>query len=142
MQVMKTFASACTLIVLGLFVAAAAPSMPSVLKPVADPGIYSGTAAGREATFFVAANRTSLRNVSIPLTDLACAPIGTGANDTTFFIAKAPIKLRGTFSAKGTQSGVFAGYPAQFSYVFSGRLSRATKTHTGTAAGTFRQTIR
>ena len=139
---MKTLASICALTVVVLLAAAGAPSMSSVLKPVADPGIYSGLGAGRPVTFFVTASRTSLRDVAIPLTDLACAPRGGGGNDYTFFIAKAAIKPGGAFSAKGAQSGVFSGYPAQFSYIFAGRFAKATKVRSGTAAGTFRTTIR
>ena len=139
---MKALTSICSLAVLGLFVAAGAPGMSDALKPVADPGIYSGLGAGRPLTFFVTASRTSLRDVAIPLTDLACAPRGGGANDYTFFIAKALIKPGGAFSAKGVQSGFFAGAPAQFSYVFAGRLTKATKVRSGTGAGTFRTTIR
>jgi hypothetical protein len=134
-------AIAISVAALGLSTAAAAPSM-SVSKPVADPGNYSGIGYGRALTFFVAPSHRSLLNVSMPSTGLACAPGGGGTNDTSFGIAKTAIGLKGSFSAKGAQNGIFAGYPARLSYSFAGRFSKATKLHTGTAAGTFREDIR
>ena len=113
----------------------------SVLKPVADAGTYTGTAGGFSVTFFVAPSRTSVVNISVPLTGLACSPGGAGANDRTFVIAKAVIR-NGTFNAKGSQSGAFGGYAARFSYSFSGRFTKATKQHTATAAGSFRDDVR
>jgi hypothetical protein len=137
---MKTLATIVVVTVLGPSAATAALSM-SVVKPVADPGIYTGTAAGRPVAFFVSSSGRSLLDVSIPLTDLACAPAGSGANDA-LIVLKAAIKPGGAFSARGSQSGAFAGFPARYSYSFVGRFSRATKLHTGTAAGTFREDIR
>jgi hypothetical protein len=113
----------------------------SVLKPVADAGTYTGTAGGYPVTFFVAPSRSSVVNISVPLTGLACSPGGAGANDRTFVIAKAAIR-NGTFNAKGSQSGVFGGYAARFSYSLSGRFTKATKQHTATAAGSFRDDVR
>jgi len=138
---MKTLAIILGVTVLGLSAAVAARSM-SVAKPVADPGIYTGAAAGRAVAFFVSPSSRSLLNLSIPVTDLACTPGGGGANDSTFGIAKIAIRSHGSFGAKGSQSGVFGGYAARYAYSFGGRFSKATKLHTGTAAGTFREDIR
>jgi hypothetical protein len=140
-RLMKALAFVTSLLILGVFAGAAAPST-SLTKPVADAGIYTGAAAARSLAFFVSPGGRSLRDIAVSLTDLGCAPVGNGANDTTFVIPKTAIALRGSFSAKGTQSGVFSGYQARFDYSFAGRFSKATKLHTGTAAGTFREDIR
>jgi hypothetical protein len=137
---MKTLAVIVLGAALGMSGATGALSM-SVVKPVADPGIYAGTAAGRQVAFFVSSSGRSLRDVSIALTDLACAPSGSGAGDA-LVIANAAIKPGGAFSARGSQTGSYQGFAAQYTYSFAGRFSRATKTHTGTAAGTFRESIR
>jgi hypothetical protein len=134
-------AIAISVAVLGLPTAAAAPSM-SVTKPVADTGSYTGVAAGRAVTFFVAPGSRRVLNLAIPLTGLYCSPGGGGTSDTSFVIAKTAIGLKGAFNVKGAQNGIFGGYPARFSYSFAGRFSKATKLHTGTAAGTFREDIR
>ncbi len=137
---MKTLAIIAVVTLLGLSVATGALSR-LVVKPVADPGIYTGTAAGHAVAFFVSGSGRSLLDVSISPTTLACAPSGGGANDA-LIILKAAIRPGGAFSARGSQTGAFAGFPARFSYSFAGRFSRATKLHTGTAAGTFREDIR
>jgi hypothetical protein len=138
---MRAFGLIAGLLVLGLSAAATAPSM-SVVKPTADAGIYTGAANGRALAFFVSPSGRSMVDLTLAFTDLACAPVGNGANDTTFVIPKAAITQRGSFSAKGSQSGYFGGRAARFSYAFAGRFSKATKLHTGTAAGTFREDVR
>lgn len=138
---MKAFALVASLLVSGLSAATSAPSM-SVAKPVADAGIYTGTAVGRSLAFFVSPGGRRVVDITVTLTDLACAPAGNGASDTTFVISNAAITQRGSVNAKGTQNGFFGGYAARFSYSFAGRFSKATKLHTGTAAGTFREDIR
>jgi hypothetical protein len=121
---------------------AVAANSTSQAKPVADSGIYTGTAGGYGLTFFVAPSGRTLVNVSAPYSALACTPGGAAIADTTFTIPKITIRPKGSFSAKGSQTGYSSGYEAKFSYSFSGRFTRATKQHTGTAAGTFREDIR
>ena len=138
---MRTLAIFIGVAVLGVSAAVAAPSM-SAAKPVADAGNYAGIAGGYAVTFFVSPGSRSVLNVSIPDTSLACAPGGGAVADTTFAIPKAALRRNGSFSAAGSQNGVAAGNPARFSYSFAGRFSRATKQHTATATGTFREDLR
>jgi hypothetical protein len=137
----KTLALIIGVTALSLAAAVGAASM-SAAKPVADPGIYTGTAAGYGLAFFVAPSGRNVVDVSAPYAGLACSPGGGGISDTTFNIPKIAIRPKGSFSAKGNQTGYSSGYAAKFSYSFAGRFTKATKQHTGTAAGTFREDIR
>jgi hypothetical protein len=134
----------CALFVLLGLAAGAAPGQVSrtAAKAVADPGAYSGVAGGRALAFFVAPGGRKLVNVSMPQTVLTCTPGGGAIADFTFAIPKGAVRSYGVFSAAGSQSGVYGGYPAQYSYSFSGRFSKATKLHTGTGAGIVREDMR
>jgi hypothetical protein len=128
---------------LGLAVAGVAPGQRSrTLAPSADPGAYSGLGGGRALAFFVAPGGKKVVNVSMPQTALSCTPGGGGVADYTFAIQGATVRPTGVFSAEGSQTGVFSGYSVQYSYSFSGRFSKATKQHTGTAAGILREDMR
>lgn len=126
---------------LALSIAAAAPGSRAS-KPLADAGAYTGFGGGRALAFFVAPGGRKVVNISMPQTALSCTPGGGGIGDYTFAIGSATIRPNGVFSAEGSQSGIFGGYTAQFSYSFSGRFSAATKQHTGTAAGIVREDMR
>ena len=56
-------------------------------------------------------------------------------------ILKAAIKSDGSFTAKGSQDGAFAGTNAKFTYSFTGYFEGATPAGPLTAAGTFREDI-
>ena len=115
---------------------------PAPQKTVAEPGSYSGgTLQGSTLTFFVPAGGASMVNISIPRVVIACTPPGPFPTVDHLEISKTAIKRNGSFTAKTTQNGVFAGVRAKFTYSFAGRLQRATAAGAATAAGTFREDI-
>ena len=113
---------------------------PHQTTAVAVPGSYSGSSRGNYGTisFFVAPGGTSLLNVTVPNLGIACAPAGSFPSSYNLGILETTINPNGSFTATGTQKGVFAGGGAIFSYSFSGRFQRATAAGPATAAGTFR----
>jgi hypothetical protein len=138
---MKTLAIITGVIVLGLS-AAAAGSSTSVAKPVADAGHYAGRGVdGSPLTFFVSPGSRNVLNISIPGTVLPCSPGGGYRTDDTFAILKTVLRPGGSFRAKGSQNGVSGNDAVRFSYSFAGRFSKATKQHTATATGSFREDI-
>jgi hypothetical protein len=128
---------------LGLLVAGAAPGkLSQTAARLADPGAYTGFGGGRQLAFFVAPSGRTVVNMWMPQTALSCTPGGGGVGDYTFAIPRATIRPNGVFSAEGSQTGVFSGFSATWNYSFSGRFSKATKQHTGTAAGIVREDMR
>jgi len=90
--------------------------------------------------FYVASSQASLQDVSIPYVYLDCAP-GGGTVTEPFQIAAVPLKSSGSFTATTTQSGVYAGYPATFTYNFRGNFHGVAPSGAARAAGTFRETL-
>jgi hypothetical protein len=111
--------------------------------PVAEPGSYAGANRqnGNPITLFVTANRKSVLNISIPVVTIACTPPGRFPRYDRLGILKAAVEPGGSFVAKGSQTGVFAGTRARFTYSFRGRFQRATASRAATAAGQFREDI-
>ncbi|MGD0687092.1 MAG: hypothetical protein ABSA03_18485, partial [Streptosporangiaceae bacterium] len=91
-------------------------------------------------TFYVAASQTSLQDISIPVVYLDCSP-GGGTVTEPFQIASVPLKSSGSFTATTTQSGVYRGYPATFTYNFRGNFHGVAPSGAARAAGTFRETL-
>nr|WP_270887928.1 IPT/TIG domain-containing protein [Pedococcus sp. 5OH_020] len=107
----------------------------------APPGSYTGSdGQSRPLTFFVSAPGTALQDVSVPTVDLACVPDGAAAFDK-IQIASIALNADGSFASTTTQSGVFAGHPATFTYVFNGHLAGATTGGAQKLAGTLRESI-
>jgi hypothetical protein len=92
-------------------------------------------------TFYVSASKTSLQDISIPYVFLDCAPKGDANPTEPLGIASAPLKTDGSFTATTTQTGVYAGYPAKFTYTFRGNFHGAGPTGAARAAGTFQETM-
>ena len=106
-----------------------------------EPGSYSGlTSQGRPLSFDVSTDRASVQNMSIPAVGLSCTPGGANAFDQ-LAIASAAAKADGSFSAAKTRTGVFAGFPARFTYSFTGTFHGAGQNNAPRAAGSFRETI-
>ena len=60
---------------------------------------------------------------------------------TTFGILKTGINRDGSFTAKTSQDGVFAGTKAKFTYTFTGYFQGVNASGAATAAGMFREDI-
>jgi hypothetical protein len=120
------------------------PKQTAAGRPVAEPGSYSGANPqnGYGFTFFVSTTGLRIENVSIPYVKVACTPAATGAPALDHLgILTGTVTRKGSFAAKGSQKGVFGGFPATFTYRFSGRLSPAGAAGRATAAGSFREDI-
>ena len=104
-------------------------------------GSYTGaTWQGFGLTFYVSSNRTSLQDIALPAVNLDCTP-GNGGTSSELSIASAAISSDGSFTGKATQSGVFEGFPATFTYLFRGKFHSLNPAGVLRAAGTFSETI-
>jgi hypothetical protein len=92
--------------------------------------------------FYVSSSRTSLQDISIPTVYLTCAPRGDPNPAEPFGIAAAALKPDGSFTATTTQTGVYAGYPAKFTYTFQGNFHGVGPSGAARAAGTFQETLK
>jgi hypothetical protein len=116
------------------------PPQPTSLPPV---GSYTATNPqnGQSITFYVSANQASLQDISIPFVGLTCAPPGDANPTEPLGIAAAPLKPSGSFTATTTQTGVYLGHPAKFTYTFQGNFHGVGPSGAARAAGTFRETM-
>ena len=92
-------------------------------------------------TFYVSSSKTSLQDISIPFVGLDCAPPGDANPDEPLGIAAIPLKSDGSFTATTTETGVYAGFPAKFTYTFRGNFHGVGPSGAARAAGTFRETM-
>ena len=112
-------------------------------KYIAAPGAYSGqTSQGGTGgvSFFVAPGGASLLNISIPSTAVLCTPGGSKYDDQ-LWISQAAIKPNGSFTATGSQVGVWVSYQATFTYSLAGNFEAATAKGPASAAGSFRENV-
>ena len=118
----------------------AQPPQTTSLPPV---GSYTATNPqnNEPITFYVSASKTSLQDISIPFVFLDCAPPGDANPTLPLGIAAIPLKSNGSFTATTTQTGVYAGFPAKFTYTFRGNFHGAGPSGAARAAGTFRETM-
>src|SRR5207302_732908 len=115
------------------------PQTPATSSPPA--GSYSGrTSQGWGVSFYVSSDHSSVQNVSIPTVGLSCSPGGATPSDQLAF-ASVAIAADGSISATKSQSGVFAGFPAKFTYSFQGNFHGAGSSGAPRAAGSFRETV-
>jgi hypothetical protein len=105
-------------------------------------GSYTATnpQSGLPITFYVSSSQTSLQDISIPTVYLDCAPGNAGPAEP-LGIASAPLKPDGSFTVTTTQTGVYAGYPAKFTYTLQGNFHGVGPSGAPRAAGTFRETM-
>jgi hypothetical protein len=91
--------------------------------------------------FYVSSDRASVQDISIPTVYLTCAPGSGSAFGEPLGIPAAPLKPDGSFTATTTETGVYAGFPAKFTYTFAGNFHGAGPSGAARAAGTFRETM-
>ena len=105
-------------------------------------GSYKGTNPQNNypITFYVSADQTSLQDISIAAVGLSCAPGGANPFEP-FGMATVPLNSNGSFTATTTQTGVYNGFPAKFTYTFQGNFHGAGPSGAARAAGTFRETM-
>jgi hypothetical protein len=112
---------------------------PTLQKSVAEPGTYSLYNGSR--TFFVAPGGRSVLNIAIAVS-VTCTPAASSAPSSDYLaIARAAIGRGGSFAGKASQSGLFAGFPATFTYSFAGHFTAATASGAASTAGSFREDI-
>ena len=91
-------------------------------------------------TFYVSSSQTSLQDISIPTVYLDCAP-GNASASQPFGIASVPLASNGSFNTTTTQTGVYNGFPAKFTYTFRGNFHGVDPSGAARAAGTFQETM-
>ena len=120
-------------------------AVTAVLVTASHPpaGSYSATNPqnNEPITFYVSSGQTSVQDISVPFVGLTCAPPGDANPTEPLGIAAAPIKSNGSFTATTTQTGVYAGFPAKFTYTFRGNFHGVAPSGAARAAGTFRETL-
>ena len=116
-------------------VAAVTASRPPV-------GSYKGTNPqdSYPITFYVSADQTSLQDISIAAVGLSCAPGGANPFEP-FGMATVPLNSNGSFTATTTQTGVYNGFPAKFTYTFQGNY-QGLRSGVPTVTGTFKETLK
>jgi hypothetical protein len=113
------------------------PKLPSALVPV--QGDYSGyTSQGYRTPFSMASG--GLVNISIPATSVTCAPDGSRYQDQ-LAIAHGVVNPDGSFTATGSQTGVFGGQSATFDYSFGGNYEGLSTTGVPQAVGSMREDV-
>ena len=124
------------------FVGAKTQPQSPVQSALAEPGSYRGRhVGGYPVSFFVAAGGSSVLNLSIPTVFIACTPSGAYPSTDHLEILKTAIKRDGSFTATASQTGVFAGVKATFTYSVTGQFQKAAAGSAATAAGSYRQDI-
>ncbi len=127
--------------VVGAQFTAPTASVQPVSHSVAVPGAYAGyTSQGFRGSFLITPGGGSIRNISVAATAVACVPGGSRYQDL-FWIPEATVKANGSFAATGSQTGVWAGYKASFSYSFMGNLEAATAKGPARGTGSLRENI-
>jgi len=81
-----------------------------------DPDTDYG--AGDPITFYVASSGRELENIAMTYVTVYCTE--TTATQDHLTLSSAAVSATGAFSGSETQSGVFAGTAAKFTYVFKG----------------------
>ena len=102
-----------------------------------DPDTDYG--AGDPITFYVASSGRELENIA--MTDVTVYCTETTATQDHLTLSSAAVSATGAFSGSETQSGVFAGTAAKFTYVFKGDFEGKNPNDIQRAAGTFEETI-
>ena len=107
-------------------------------------GSYSATNPqnNEPITFYVSSGQTSVQDISVPFVGLTCAPPGDANPTEPLGIAAAPIQPSGSFTATTTQAGVYAGFPATFTYTFQGNYQGLNPSGVPTVTGTFQETLK
>jgi hypothetical protein len=119
----------------------AQPTQPTTLPP---RGSYKGTALGvnygAPVKFYVSGNQAQLQDLSIPTLYLNCMP-GNASPSNAIVLPAITLASNGSFNTTSTQSGVWNGNPATFTYVFRGHFHGVDASGTPRAAGLVRETV-
>jgi hypothetical protein len=99
------------------------------------PGDYTGS----YVSFSVAPGGTTMLNVSRPGTLVNCDP--TGSYNDNLTVSHVAIKPNGSFSSTTSQTAVFNGAEAKFTYTFAGAFEGTTPTGPSTVSGIYREDI-
>jgi hypothetical protein len=122
----------------------ATPSAAGNTQSASPPpaGSYTGTnpQSNLPFTFYVSGSQTTLQDISIPIVYLTCAP-GAATSQDHLGIASTPLNPNGSFSATVAQRGIYDGYPATYTYTFSGNFHGEAPSGAARAAGSFRETL-
>jgi hypothetical protein len=111
-------------------------------QPTSPPpfGSYSGgDTQNRALTFYVSANGGSLQDVSVPVVDVSCLPASN--SDDKIQIGSIPVNADGSFSSTTQQTGVWAGHPATFTYLFQGHVHGVNAAGNARLAGQLRESV-
>ncbi len=88
----------------------------------------------------MSSSRKNLQDIAIPYVFLDCTPgHATPYNELT--IAAATLSSTGSFTGTATQTGVFAGQTATFTYLFRGNFHSLNPSGVPRAAGTLKEKI-
>jgi hypothetical protein len=125
----------------GMAGTASAAAVTAAHPPV---GSYTGTNPqnNEPITFYVSASRTSLQDISVPFVNLTCTPSGDANPDQPIGIAAIPLNSNGSFAATTTQTGVYAGHTAKYTYTFRGNYQGLNSSGVPTFNGSFKETLK
>jgi hypothetical protein len=108
-------------------------------------GTYSGKLNSGEygqLTFSVSPGGSSVSTILVPNIGVACTPAGSFPGSVNLSIlGGSAITPNASFTATGTQSGVFDNANAKFTYSLAGHFEGATPAGPVTVAGTLREDI-
>src|SRR5215472_13584082 len=126
----------------GLVLAAAAVSAVTASNP--PVGSYTGTNPqnNEPITFYVSASKTSLQDISIPFVFLSCTPSGDANPTEPLGIAASPLNSSVSNDAATTETGVYAGHRATFTYTFRGNYQGLNSSGVPTVSGAFKETMK
>jgi hypothetical protein len=114
-------------------------------KSPAVPGSYSGSwnpaNGGDVITYFVAPGGRSILNIHVPYASVSCVPASAMGGYAPIIILKTPINPDGSFTATGSQQGIFDNSSAKFSFSLAGRFRGTTRAGPASASGTFREGV-
>jgi hypothetical protein len=116
-------------------------TQPAQTTAAPPSGSYSGTTwQGYGLTFSVSSNQATLEDITIPSVYLDCMP-GNVQQLTELTIPSAAIGSGGSFTGTASDSGVFSGEPATFTYTFQGNFQSLNASGVERAAGSFEVTV-
>lgn len=119
-------------------------SQPPQTSAAPQPGSYAGTSGqnGQSVPFAVSADSKLLQELAIPFVTVECVPAASGTELTQEIkIPSMPVKMKTTFTAKQTRSGMMKGFPATFTETFTGHFHGLNNAGKQRAAGTLREDI-
>ena len=116
-------------------------TQPSQIPSSPPAGSYSGSNGqnGNGLSFYVSADGTQIQDVLDSAVGLTCTG-GGGATDH-LGIDEVPVAPDGSFTSTTTQTGIFGGTAATFTYTFKGHVHGTNSAGAERVAGTYREDI-